>query len=414
MVSLIGSGLTSFALGISVYQRTGSVTQFALISVFIMLPGIVISPVAGAIVDRYDRRKMMILSDMASGSATLCVALLLFTSSLALWEVYALVSMASLANAFRLPSYMALSSQMVPLEFMGRVGGMMQFSSATAQMISPILAAGLIGLIGLPGIISIDVATFFIAILVLLKVRFPSLPPAAAEKERRSLLRESGEGWHYIVERPGLLGLLAFFSLINLTFAFFEVLLPPMVLAFANSKMLAAIMSAGGVGYLAGSILMTAWGGPKLRIRWLLIYSFFYGAALIANGLRPSALLITCSLFVVAFTIPLISACSHAVWQSKTERHIQGRVFSTRTVAAWASIPLSYFLAGRLADMFFEPLMTEHGHLAGTWIGAIGTGRGRGIALLIILNGILSILVSGTCSLNSRFRNVERELPDIA
>ncbi|MBZ5494592.1 MAG: MFS transporter [Acidobacteriia bacterium] len=410
LISLVGSGMTSFAVGIWVYQRTGSITRFALISVSVMLPGIIISPLAGAMVDRVNRRTVMMLSDIGAGVSSLILAVLFFTGQLTIWEIYILVSVGSIAGAFRMPAYMALLSQMVPMKQIGRASGMMQLAPAAAQVLSPVLAASLLGPIKLQGIIAIDFATFLFAIGTLFLMSVPMLP---AKGPKRPILKEAHDGWMYIMQRPGLVGLLLFFASINVTSSFAQMLFTPMILSFTSTAVLGTIMSIGGLGFLAGSVVMGTWGGPKRRIHGLLGFSLFYGIGLILGGLQASALLITLSIFIVLFQLPIINGCSQAIWQMKVPLEMQGRVFSTRMMIAWSSTPLAFFLAGPLADHVFGPMFLDHGYMESVGLtSTIGVGPGRGAAFLLILSGILALLITVGCYFNRHLRNIEDELPD--
>ncbi|MEG3972229.1 MULTISPECIES: MFS transporter [unclassified Microcoleus] len=205
LISLIGSSLTSFALGVWVYQRTGSVTQFSLILLSAMLPSILISPVAGALVDRWNRRWCMILSDSGAGITTVAMALLLATGNLEIWHIYLAVSLSSVCKAFQLPAYTASTSLLVPKEHLPRASGMVQSGEACAQLISPLLAGFLLGIVQLEGVILIDFATFLFALTTLLFVRFPDAKTAAVPVDgKASLWREAVEGCTYIFVRPGL------------------------------------------------------------------------------------------------------------------------------------------------------------------------------------------------------------------
>jgi len=410
LISLVGSGMTSFALGIWVYQLTGSITRFALISMCMTLPGIVISPFAGALVDRFNRRTMMMFSDIGAGFCSVILAVLFFMGKLAIWEIYALVSIGSLAGAFRMPSYMALLSQLVPMNQIGRASGMMQLGPAAAQVLSPVLAASLLGKINFQGIVAVDFATFLLAIATLFMVSVPTLQ---GKDPRRPILTEAFDGWTYIVERPGLVGLLIFFASMNITYSFAQVLFTPVILSFASTAALGTIMSVGALGFLSGSLVMVVWGGPKRRVQGLLGFAILYGIGLILGGLQASALLITISLFLVYFQVPIISGCSQAIWQIKVPLEMQGRVFSTRMMIAWSSFPLAFFLTGPLADRVFEPLFVEHGPMSSTMLATIiGVGPGRGAAFLLILSGILALAITTGCFFNRHLRNVENELPD--
>jgi hypothetical protein len=187
-----------------------------------------------------------------------------------------------------------------------------------------------------------------------------------------------------------------------------------MILAFADPKVLARIVATGAMGFLAGSLFISAWGGPKKKAYGLLGFVLPFAIGLCVTGLRPSASLITIGLFVALLQIPVLNSCSQAIWQTKTEPGMQGRVFGIRMMIAWFSNPLAYFLAGPLAEHVFEPLMAVHGFLAGTWLKAIGTGPGRGIGLFLVLNGLVALIGTTGCYWKRRLWRLEDEVPDAA
>src|SRR4028119_1012058 len=177
MVSLIGSGLTGFALGVWVYQRTGSVTQFALISLSATLPSIVISPIAGTLVDRWDRRWTMLLGDCGAGLSTLAIALLLLVGRLELWHIYLATSVSSTCSAFQYPAYAGATTLLVPLQHLGRASGLIHLGRSVAQLISPVLAGILVVTLQIQGVILLDFATFLFALVTRLLVRSPQTHP---------------------------------------------------------------------------------------------------------------------------------------------------------------------------------------------------------------------------------------------
>ncbi len=414
LISLIGSELTGFALGVWVYQHTGSVTQFALISLFTALPGIVFSPIAGALVDRWDRRWAMILSDAGSGLCTLGMALLLWAGKLVPWHIYIAMGVSSTFSAFQWPAYNAAVTLLVPKKHFGRASGMTQFGQAAAQIIAPVTAGTLMGVIGVWGIMLIDVATFLFAVATLLPIHVPRPKVSAAgEESRGNLLREAAYGWRYITARPGLLGLLLLFVANNFSISVAQVLFTPLVLSFGTAVTLGTVMSIAGVGFLSGGLLMSVWGGPRRRIAGIYVSSLMSALALMAAGLPPSLVVLTTAAFIVFFCLALINSCSQAIWMSKTEPDVQGRVFATRRMIAWSSIPIAYLLAGPLADKVFEPLMAANGALADSVGHLIGVGPGRGVALLYIVLGLFSLGALGAAVLYPRLRRGEVELPDV-
>ena len=395
LTSLAGSQITSFALGIWVYRTTGSVTQFALISFFVALPSLIISPIAGALVDRWDRRWVIIISDSVAGLSTFFIALLVLTDQLQIWHVYLAITVSSISSVFHWPAYNSSITLLADKRHLGRVNGMAQLSEALAQLLAPICGGFLLVLIQLRGVVLLDMATFLFAVLTLLVVKFPKPKVTVTEKlGKGSLLQESIYGWRYINERPGLVGLLLFFTATNFTVYTSEVLVTPLVLSFASTKVLGIVLSIGGSGMLVGSIVMSIWGGPKRQIYNILGSQFLLGICIFLVGMRSSAILITAGSFMAFFTIPFFQGSSNAIWQSKVALDVQGRVFAIRRMFTWSSRPLAYLMAGPLADKIFEPLMSIKGPLSGSIGHIIGTGPGRGIGLMFMVMGALTALAT--------------------
>lgn len=414
LVSVVGTGLTSFALGVWVYQRTGSATKFALIALFATLPGIICAPLAGTVIDRWDRRTVMIVCDFGSGLCTLITALLLYFGRLEIWHIYAINGVKSIFMTSQGVAYAAATTLLVPKRHLGRAGGMIQLSEALGQILAPAMAAALLVLVNLWGVILIDFLSFLFAVTVLFLTRIPGLDVAHRPGERRpSLWRSVIDGWTYITSRPGLLSLLMLFAVNNFLTGFVVVLGTPLILSFASVKTLATLLSSGGCGMLAGSLVMSAWGGPKRRVYGVLGFYFLVGVCVMLIGIRPWVPLIGVALFFLSFSLPLILGSSQVIWQSKVAPEVQGRVFAARRMLAWSTLPLAYLLAGPLADRVFEPLLAHGGLLANSIGQLIGVGRGRGIALLYIVLGLLILLTVVAGYLYPRLRLLEDELPDM-
>ena len=414
LVSLTGSGLTSFALGVWVYQRTGSVTQFSLILLSAMLPCILISPVAGALVDRWNRRWCMIVSDSGAGITTAVLALLLATGSLEIWHIYLAVSLSSVFKAFQLPAYTASTSMLIPKKYLPRASCVVRSGEACAQLISPLLGGVLLGIVKLQGVILIDLVTFLFALTTLLLVRFPNTKTAAVSEDgKASIWQDIVYGWTYIAVRPGLLVLLILFALDNFVTGVVEVLLTPLVLTFASVTELGTIQSIGGVGMVLGSLAMTIWGGPRSLICGIFAFDLFAHMSILAFGLRTSLPLFAVLSFLLFFSIPIINGCCDAIFLRKVTPEVQGRVFATIKMISMSCIPLAYVVAGPLAERIFEPLMAKNGLLAGSIGEIIGVGTGRGIGLLFITMEIIAILVTVAAYRYPRLWFIEDELPDV-
>jgi DHA3 family macrolide efflux protein-like MFS transporter len=413
LTSLVGSGLTSFALGVLVYQTTDSVTAYALIVLCTMAPNVLLSPLAGALVDRWDRRWAMILSDTGAGLSTLAIVLLLIAGQFELWQICLATAASSAFSAFQWPAYSAATTLLVPKKQYGRANGMVQLGRAVGFIASPALAGFLVAKIEVWGVILIDFATFLFAVLTLLLVRIPRpAPTSAGEAAKGSLWREISYGWTYLTARPGLMGLLIIFALTNFLLGSVMVLFTPMVLSFTNASALGAMTSIGASGMLFGGLAMSIWGGPKRRINGVLGFLLLEGLALSIGGLRPSVPLVTIAAFGFFFCFPIVNASSDAIWQSKVAPDVQGRVFAMRSTIAMSFMPLAYVFAGPLADRVFEPLLAIGGPLASSIGQLVGVGQGRGIGLMFIAMGLGIVLATAASVLYPRIRLVEDELPD--
>ena len=410
MTSGIGSRLSSFALGIWVLRTTGSTTQFALIFVAMAVPALLIAPFAGALVDRWDRRRIMLCCDIVSASAQLVLAALLMNSQLAIWHIYLCVGATALANAFHGPAYASSIPLLVPHGQLSRVNGLVQTGGAIAQVAGPLLAGVLVSLISLPGVLLIDALSFVAAFIAMLLARIPR-PPRSQDSEGQSLWHEAATGWRYVRERNSLFGLLLVFGTCNFLFGIAAITITPLVLSMADPALLGVQMSIGGAGLLLGGVLMAASGGMKKRINGVLGFSLLAGLALAAHGLAPSFVLVTAAGFVFFLTLPVISASNDSLWQSKVPPGLQGRCFAIQRVLSEAAMPVGYCLAGPLAEHVFEPLLMPGGALAGSIGQLIGTGAGRGMGLMFIVLGLAMSLVAMLAYSIPALRRAD-ELPD--
>ena len=414
LISLTGTGLTGFALGVWVYQRTGSVTQFSLIALSTTLPGILVSPLVGVLVDRWDRRWAMFMADAGASLCTLTMCALLFFGRLQVWEIYILMGLSSTVTAFQWPAYSAATTLLVPKEHLGRASGMVQIADAIAQIGSPVLAGLMMGIMPIFSILLIDFFTYIFALVTLLISRFPRPETTIETKGRKpSLLGEAAFGWRFITSRPGLLGLLLYFATINFATGFAQVLFTPLVLTITTPAVLGMLWSVGGIGFLIGSLAMSIWGGPRRRIVGILCAGLLEGLMLLAIGLPPRLIFLGGAVFFFFLAEPVIGACSQATWQVKTPPQVQGRVFAVRRMIAWSALPLAYLLAGPLADRVFTPLLVQGGPLADSLGRLIGVGEGRGIALFFMVTGVIMIAATGVGFFYPRLRRVETELPDM-
>ena len=396
MISLLGTAMTNFALTFWAWLITGEATALALVGFFAFVPTVLVSPVAGALVDRWNRKFVMMISDLAAVLSTVVVLLLFSTGNLQIWHLYVTGAFAGAFGAFQFPAYSAAVTTMVPKEQYGRASGMLSTAQFGSNIFAPVLAAILLGVIGIGGILTIDVVTFFVAIGALLLVHVPQ--PVLTEEGRKSkgsLWKESVYGFRYIYERPSLLGLQLVFFSVNLIATFGITVLAPMLLARTgnDATVLGIVQSANGVGGVVGSVVLSIWGGPKRRIHGVLAGMTFGMFGLLLMGLGSDLYTWSLAAFIGLFFIPIINGSNQAIWQAKVAPDVQGRVFATRALIAQISIPVAMLLAGPLADRVFEPAMMPGGSLAPMFGGLVGTGPGAGMSLMFVIAGALGMLV---------------------
>jgi DHA3 family macrolide efflux protein-like MFS transporter len=414
IISVLASSMSGFGFSLWMYKQTQSATAMAGMQIAFILPFLLLSPLAGVMVDRYNRKLMMMVSDLAAVLATGAILILYATGNLQFWHLYIAAAVNGLGNTFQWPAYSAAISSMVPKEQYGRANGMMSLVDAGPGVVAPILA-GIILAIPFAWIMMIDVATFFIAIGALLIVHVPQ-PEKTIEgqKQQGNMLKEAAYGFTYIFQRPSLLGLQLIFFAGNLFTGIGFTVLAPMVLARSaqNSLAFGSVQTAGAVGGIIGGLIMSAWGGFKKRVHGVLLGWFLSGIFMAALGLVGGLPVWITFMALTMLVVPLVNGSNQAIWQAKVAPDVQGRVFSARRLIAWFANPISPAIAGVLADFVLEPAMKAQTGLALSFGPLVGTGPGAGMGLLLFFTGIGSALVGLSGYLVKNIRQAETLLPD--
>jgi MFS transporter, DHA3 family, macrolide efflux protein len=415
LVSILGSNLSNFAIDIWVYQRNGSVTELSFLILFTTLPLLLVSPFAGVLVDRWDRRWVMIISDTGAALSTLAIALLLISGQIQTWHICLATAISSSCSAFQWPAYSAATTLLVAKKNLGRAAGMVDFAEAVGNLIAPILGGTLLEIIRLSGIIILDLSSFVFSVIILLLVRFPHHQglERSQEPNKFSFLKEAVSGFHYLAARDGLIALLLLLAINKFMIGIMQVLAYPLILSFASTSQLGTILSVGGAGMVIGSILMGGWGnGRQDYIKILICFMVLDGFSLIVAGFSPSIILFGVAAFLFFLNSPFISGSVRVIFQKKVPPNIQGKVFTFTSTITGLCLPLAYISAAPLAESIFEPLMSADGLLAESIGKIIGVGPGRGIGLLFIILGVLTVLITIIAYQYPRLRLVEIELPD--
>lgn len=417
LISVLASSMTQFALTIWAYQETGSATALGIINTAFIVPFLLLSPVAGVLVDRYNRKLMMMVSDLTAVLATGGILALQAFGVLEIWHLYIAAIINGLGNTFQWPAYSAAISTMVPKENYSRANGMMSLIESGPAVLAPIFAGLLLPIITLTGILIIDVITFFFAILTLAFVHVPQ-PEKTVEGQAGSgsMFQEALYGFKYIFARRGLLGLLIFFIILNFIIGLSGSLFSPFILERTNqsSEILGVVTSANAIGAVIGGLLIGLWGGFKKRMNSIFLGEALTGLFLLVIFGLGRSLPVWIIAVVIGGIFPIFTnGASQAIWQAKVAPDVQGRVFSARRMIAWSVTPITPILAGLLADYVTEPAMQANTWLSQTFNWMVGNTSGSGMALQFVLTGILYITVAGfTYVFVPHVRNLEAELPD--
>lgn len=418
LVSLTGTSMTSFALVTWAYAITGQATTLALLLFAGRILQVLVSPFAGVVIDRYDRRMVMFYSDLGAGILTGIVLILYVNGSLQIWHLYIVQALDGILTAFQRPAYTASISLLVPRKHLSRANGMRSLAVEGSNILAPFLAGLLIVSLGMASVMIVDIITFLISAYTLYIVRIPH-PRAnkvTDDAPEASFREQVIYGFKYIFQRRGLMWLMFVFTGINFTAAltYFGVL-PAMILARSGNDelALATVQSMMGIGGVIGALLISTWGGPKRLIHGALGFtalSFIFGDFVIGTGQSTAQWAI--GGFLAAVFIPTLVASERAIWQSKVAPDVQGRVFAVHTLFREGLYPLGYLLAGPLADRVFGPAMMPGGALADTFGWLVGTGAGAGMGLMFVCTAFIGLTISLGGYASRSLRNVEDDLPD--
>lgn len=412
LIAFIGSSITSFAIDIWVYQSTGSITQFALVLVFSTLPMIVLSPFVGSLIDRWDRRWALLTANIGIAVGSLVIGGLYISQQLAVWHIYALALFHSVFASLLWTTTAASITILVPKQHYNRANGMSSMSYSIARIAAPPVAGALLPLIHIPGIVLIDISATIVAIICLLLIRFPPITYNTETVKDNSIWQDTLDGLTYLITHPGLLGLAIFTAFNIYIMGGVEVLIPPLVLSFASTKILGIVSALFGFCTVIGGLIISLGGWIDRKINIILMATFVSGIFISISGCKSSLIYFTSSLLVYFILQPVIGGLSQTILQSKVEFNMQGRVISIKSSLEIAALSLGFMTFGSLAEIF-EKLMVDDGYLAKSIGLIIGVGTGRGIGLILLSIGFIVIVAAAISYFLPRLRFIEDEYPDI-
>jgi DHA3 family macrolide efflux protein-like MFS transporter len=413
-VSQVGSRISFFAVGISVFTQTSQATPIAIIAFCQVLPWILGAGFAGALADRHDRHRLLILAD-AGFVVTSGLLLVSFVSgAFQLWHLYLLALVTASIQTVSGPAFGASVAMLVPDRHRDRANAISQMTGPAANAISPALAGLLYAVIGVPGAILIDIATFGVAIVVLLAVRIP-MPAKTAEGAAmaRAVWRQAFDGLAYLWRRPPLLGLCLVVSVVSFLMGGLGVLILPYPLARTHSTLaFGIVLACADVGTIAGAAAMAAWGGTRPRIHTVMLALFVAGLLLAVAGVARNTPELAASFFAFMFLLPFVNTASTSIFQAKVAPDVQGRVFAAMGQIAVLTMPLAFLIAGPLTDRVAEPAVRSPGWKAVAWL--VGAHAGAGMGLLLVVGGLATAALSLVAYALPAMRRLEATLPDHA
>ena len=417
LVTRLGSAMTRFALIIWAYEQAGNATTLALMGFFSCISFVLISPFSGVLVDRWNRRRVMMFADFGAGIMTIVMLIALSTNQLQIWHLYLAEVLSGFFEAFQSPAYDASISLLVPSSYLTRANGLNSLSNYASSALAPVFAGLLLNISGLKSILIIDTITMLAAIASLMMVIIPQPENTPVDMiSVRQTLSESKFGLKYIFNRQGLAGIMIIFFFINLfgTVSYFAVL-NPMILAKTggNTMALSTVQTAMGIAGIAGSFLVSVWGGGGKKVKTYLLFtalSFCITDSMFAIG--QSLWVWVLAGVISTLTIPYITSPYYAIWQEKIPAGVQGKVFSVRNMFQRASQPIGYILGGFLADRVFGPAMISGGSMAKYLGPIVGTGPGAGMAAIFVCTAVLGTLTGIAGFLIPSIRHVEDDLPN--
>ena len=354
--SLFGSSLVQFALIWYLTQKTGSATVLATASLFGMLPQILLGPIAGTVVDRGNRRLIMILSDATIAIFTLLLAYLFWSGSVEIWHIYLISAVRSAGGAFHYPAMAASTSLMVPKEQLSRVSGANQTMQGLVSIVAPPVGALLVAVMATENMLMIDVVTALMGITPLLFFYVPQ-PKQEEHHEsapRKSFMQDMGAGVKYMVSWPGLLMMGMMATMLNFLLGPTTALTPLLVTKYfgKGALELGSLDSFFGIGMIAGGITLSIWGGFKKKIVTSLAGIIAFSAAILAIAIAPADKfwMMVAAMFLIGFMLPMANGPIHALFQTLIEPNMQGRVLSLVSSVAQAMMPLGLIIAGPVTD----------------------------------------------------------------
>lgn len=408
LISSIGSGLTDFGLAIYVLALTGSVTATAIVMICAFLPTILLAPVGGVLADRYDRRMMMILGELFSGLGLVICLVNLMSKNPSLAVICIGVGVSSLFTALVEPAFKATITDLLSEEDFAKAGGMVQITNNAKLLLSPVIAGLLLQITTVSTLIMIDILTFFITVFIIAAVK-KGMVTKSREDDGLSFPREMKEGIAAIHGKRGIVAMIMMMTFVVFCLGFVQILMRPLILAFAGEAELGILVTVSAIGMLAGSVIISCMKQAKSYVRMLSLGLFGCGIFFALMGVKENLYLIAAFGFMMFVFMPAIQIGAEVLIRKNLANEVQGRAFGLISFITQMGYIIAYLLSGALADYVFEPFMRGNSLYAIKIGTVIGAGEGRGIALLILIAGMTLAIVGIVVSRLKSVKTLEEE-----
>ncbi|MDY4964172.1 MFS transporter [uncultured Ruminococcus sp.] len=391
-ISQLGSSITAFALTLWLYEQTGSSLGTAMLTICSYAPYVIMSIFAGALTDRFDKKKTMLVCDVLAVMCTVAIFILYKTNTLMIWHLYAINAFSGLMNTVQQPAAEVAMTLIIPERYYQKTSGLRSLSRSLVSTLNPLIAASLYALIGLTGVIAVDIGSFavaFAALLFLIKI------PESKRDKTENVLVLAKEGLMYLKANPMIMTMILFLSGVNLIASAFDGILPGLVLPNpkGGSSVLGLVTSCSGIAMIIGSLLVSVLPKPKDRIKVVyltMLISLGTENFLLAFSREP---IVWCVGQIIGWVlVPVMSANYDVIFKTTVPVELQGRVYACRNTMQFFTIPIGLFLGGFMVDNVCEPIMSRYGDLP-LLTALFGTGKGSGAALMMFIIGIGGVLI---------------------
>lgn len=394
-LSQLGSAMTGFALTLWLYEKTGSALQTALLAVCSYVPYVVMSIFAGALSDRWDKKKVMLVCDTLAACCSVTVLILLKADLLRSVHMYILNALTGLMNTVQQPASDVAMTMITPKKYYQKTSGLRSFSSSLVTILNPVLATALYAFAGIDIVIYVDLATFTIAFLALLSGVKLSMPERKEEAGQESFLETVKAGLVCLKENELVLVLILFLAGVNFVASAFDAVLPALILPRENGgeTVLGIVTSCAGIAMLFGSLIVTALPAPKNRVRVIYLTMLFsLGTENFLLAFTELPVLWCMGQIIGWLLVPVMSANLDVILRTTIPVDMQGRVYSCRNTLQFFTIPIGLSLGGFMVDHFCEPVMAASS-AQGMLVRLFGEGKGSGAAMMMFILGVLGVVI---------------------